>query len=103
MKIRFHWKGAVPMALLALGFLAVIAPAAEKDSYTVQDLVSDVPGAADHTDANLVNAWGLTAGPATPWWVSDNGTNLSTLYRANGTIASLVVQVTIHPTSAVFW
>jgi uncharacterized protein (TIGR03118 family) len=35
-------------------------------------------------DVDLVNAWGLTRGPGTPWWVADNGTDLSTLYRADG-------------------
>ena len=40
---------------------------------------------AAHTDGNLVNAWGLTAGPTTPWWVSDNGTDKSTLYNGDGT------------------
>jgi uncharacterized protein (TIGR03118 family) len=29
----------------------------------------------------LVNAWGLSAGPDTPLWVADNGTDVSTLYR----------------------
>ena len=30
---------------------------------------------APSTDASLVNGWGLSAGPTTPWWASDNGTN----------------------------
>ena len=47
------------------------------------NLVSDLPG-ADHTDGNLVNPWGITHGPSTPWWVSDNGTGVSTLYTADG-------------------
>jgi uncharacterized protein (TIGR03118 family) len=32
------------------------------------------------TDPNLVNPWGLAFGPTTPAWVSDNGTDVSTLY-----------------------
>ena len=60
-------------------------------------------GAAAKVDPNLVNAWGLTAGPTTPWWVADNGTDRSTLYSADGTIVPLVVQVPIHPTGTVFW
>jgi uncharacterized protein (TIGR03118 family) len=31
-------------------------------------------------DTNLVNAWGISFGPNTPFWISDNGTGLSTLY-----------------------
>src|SRR5437868_2282055 len=48
------------------------------------NLVSDVPGLAAVTDPHLVNAWGLVAGPATPWWISDNGQGVSTLYNGNG-------------------
>jgi uncharacterized protein (TIGR03118 family) len=44
------------------------------------NLVSDQPGKAEITDPNLVNAWGMSRGPDTPIWVSDNGTNVSTLY-----------------------
>ncbi len=34
----------------------------QRNAYTVTPLVSDQPGFAPHTDGNLVNAWGLTAG-----------------------------------------
>ncbi len=70
--------------------------------YTITNLVSDQPGQAMTTDPNLVNAWGLTAGPTTPWWVSDNGTNLSTLYDGDGNIIPLVVTVDGAPTGTVF-
>src|SRR5512138_2037406 len=49
--------------------------------YAQHNIVSDIPGLADHTDANLVNAWGLDASPTSPWWISDNGTGKSTLYN----------------------
>jgi len=51
--------------------------------YAQHNLVSDIPGLAVHTDPNLVNAWGLDAGPATPWWISDNGTGKATLYNVS--------------------
>jgi uncharacterized protein (TIGR03118 family) len=70
--------------------------------YTVTDLVSDQPGHAMNTDPNLVNAWGLVAGPTTPWWVSDNGTDLSTLYDGDGNIIPLVVDVKSAPTGTVY-
>ncbi|MDX6545787.1 MAG: hypothetical protein QOG02_1561 [Gaiellales bacterium] len=44
------------------------------------NLVSDIPGKAQLTDPNLVNPWGLAAGPTTPLWVADNGTDVATLY-----------------------
>ena len=91
-------------AVLAVAvFAAVPASAAPDNSYSVHLLASNVPGAAAHLDPNLVNGWGLTAGPTTPWWVSDNGTNKSTLYDAQGTPQSLVVNVPGGPTGAVFW
>jgi uncharacterized protein (TIGR03118 family) len=51
--------------------------------YAQHNLVSDIAGLADHTDPNLVNAWGLDAGPTTPWWISDNGTGKATLYNVS--------------------
>ena len=61
--------------------------------------MSDVPGLAAATDPHLVNAWGLVAGPTSPWWVSDNGTGLSTLYNGAGTPLSLVVTIPNVPGS----
>jgi uncharacterized protein (TIGR03118 family) len=62
------------------------------------DLVSDVPGRADLTDPNLVNAWGMAQGPTSPVWVADNHTNVATLYTGDGVtgppaIVPLVVSV----------
>ena len=99
----FRLLAALLALLAAVIALAVPASAAPDNAYTVHPLVSNVPGAAPTTDPNLVNAWGLTAGPTTPWWVSDNGTSESTLYRANGTIVPLVVHVPVNPSGAVFW
>jgi uncharacterized protein (TIGR03118 family) len=72
------------------------------NSYRVADLISDQPGVARHLDPNLVNAWGLVAGPSTPWWVADNGTNVSTLNDGHGNAIPLVVKVAGAPTGTVF-
>jgi len=74
----------------------------EQNSYKVTPLVSDQPGVAPTTDPNLVNAWGLTAGPTTPWWVADNGKDKSTLYGGDGTPRALVVDVAGGPTGTTF-
>jgi uncharacterized protein (TIGR03118 family) len=97
-------------ALLALTLvlgvaIVAVAPlqAAERNAYSVVPLVSDQPGVAPNTDPNLVNAWGLTSGPTTPWWVADNGTDKSTLYRGmDGLPQALVVDVHNAPTGTVF-
>jgi uncharacterized protein (TIGR03118 family) len=79
------------------------AAAAPGNAYVVKNLVSNVAGAAARVDPNLVNAWGLTAFDGSPWWVADNGTDVSTLYPANGTINTRIVQVPTQPTGTVFW
>jgi uncharacterized protein (TIGR03118 family) len=63
--------------------------------YQQTNLVSDIPGLARRTDANLVNPWGVTVSPNGHVRVSDNGTGLSTDYVHNGT--SLPQVVTIPP------
>ncbi|HEV2650970.1 MAG TPA: TIGR03118 family protein [Rhizomicrobium sp.] len=71
---------AVP-ALLPL--LAVSA--AHASGFNVANLVtnSQPANAAQIADPNLVNAWGISFSPSGPFWVSDNGTGLSTLYKVD--------------------
>ena len=89
---------------LVVAALVVVSPlgAAKQTTYTVTPLVSDQPGVAPVTDPDLVNPWGLISGPTTPWWVSDNGTNKSTLYRGDGVKQGLVVTVAGGPTGTTF-
>jgi uncharacterized protein (TIGR03118 family) len=76
---------------------------ATADIYNVQPLVSDTSAtAAAANDSALVNAWGLSAGPATPWWSSNNGSNTSTLYSGTGSKVPLTVAVAGGPTGTVF-
>ena len=79
--------------LLALGFLPSLSTPAFAQ-YTVTNLVSNQnPIGANKADPALVNAWGITSGAATPFWVSDNGTGKSTLYNSLGQKQGLVVTV----------
>jgi uncharacterized protein (TIGR03118 family) len=48
------------------------------------NLVADRPHRAALTDPHLVNPWGITASPAGPFWISDNGTGVSTVYDGSG-------------------
>ena len=70
------------------GLIASVAPAFPNligaASYHQHNLVSDLPGVADHTDTNLVNPWGISFSGGSPFWISDNGTGLSTLYNGLG-------------------
>src|SRR6266576_1309476 len=44
------------------------------------NLASDIPGMAPLTDPDLKNPWGISHSPTSPLWVSNQGTNSSTLY-----------------------
>jgi uncharacterized protein (TIGR03118 family) len=103
MNSRHLRNGGGPVAVLALAALTGFAPpASQHNSYAVHNLVSDGSIPAEHTDSNLVNAWGLTASATSPWWVADNETAVSTLYSGDGTPQSLVVSVPGAPTGIVF-
>jgi uncharacterized protein (TIGR03118 family) len=95
---------AVACTVVLVGGVAAVAGAREQaNPYTVHALVSDGPSVpAPATDANLVNGWGLSAGPTTPWWAANNGTNTSTLYNGVGSKTALTVAVAGGPTGTVF-
>ena len=103
MRTRHLQRALLAAAILAVAaaVLAAATPAAETNAYVQHNLVSDGTIPADHTDGHLVNAWGLTSLPGSPWWVADNQTSVSTLYGADGTPRSLVVSVPNNPTGAV--
>jgi uncharacterized protein (TIGR03118 family) len=96
---RTGWSGGgrragiavIGAAVLALGAAALATGATGKGyatslgSFKTHNLVSDQAGKADVQDKSLVNAWGLSFGtkPATPAWIADNGTDVSTLYQGD--------------------
>ncbi|MBV9944581.1 MAG: TIGR03118 family protein [Solirubrobacterales bacterium] len=98
MRQRVPSLGRAPRSLLAvLALLAAIgltpaaaaanfSPAKATTSGTVlqTDLVSDLPGVAAVTDGNLVNPWGISESATSPFWISDNGAGLATLYNVPG-------------------
>ena len=69
---------------------------------TVNPIVSGGRATAPLTDPSLVNGWGLRAGPMRPWWASDKGTSLSTLYSGTGAKTALTVSVPGSPTGTAF-
>jgi uncharacterized protein (TIGR03118 family) len=91
---------------LTAGFALVpagIASAKDDDGdrvvVTQTNLVSDRPLVDDPNvlvDPSLVNPWGMSFGTgagATPLWVSDNGADVSTLYRTSATTPSAFAKV----------
>lgn len=80
-----------------LGLLALASSSAVAQ-YQLTNLDSNQEGQSIHPpDPLLVNAWGLTRGPNTPWWVADNLSGWSTLYNANGAKQGLNVAIPPAP------
>ena len=69
-------------------------------AYQQTNLVADLPGVALLQDTNLVNAWGISFSPTSPFWISDNGSGQATVYAVkydtNGTVS--VAKQGVHPT-----
>jgi uncharacterized protein (TIGR03118 family) len=103
-RLRLRWLAAA--AAIGAAVVAALVPAAlaggpapqTTNAYEQTNLVSDIPGVAHVTDPHLVNPWGVSAGPTTPIWVSDNGADVATLYsggfdRMPVAITPLVVSI----------
>jgi len=87
--------------LLVLAILFVSAGATPVVAqYTRTDLASNQPGVAPSTDQqHLINSWGLTALPMSPFWLGDNGSGFSTLYMGDGTQVPLFVTIPVSASS----
>ena len=75
-----------------------VAPFAQKN--LVSDIANPPGGAPVVVDTNLKNPWGMSFGPTTPFWVSDQRTGVTTLYTSNAdgsTAAKVPLTVTIPP------
>ena len=59
-------------------------PSQPATAYAQTNLVSDGFVPAANTDPNLINPWGVSYGPTGPFWVSDNGTGVTTIYDGTG-------------------
>jgi uncharacterized protein (TIGR03118 family) len=85
------------IAITLLFVAGLIFSLAAHASYIQTNLVSDGSVSGTTTDPNLINPWGMVASTTSPFWVSDNGSGVSTLYNGSGTPQGLVV--TIPPPS----
>jgi uncharacterized protein (TIGR03118 family) len=102
-----RWRVAALLSAAAVAGLVVgvMPAAASPPGFRQVNLVSDVPGVAPLTDSDLVNAWGLSASPGTdsapgsPLWVSDNGTDKTTLYQGASPTPVSKVGLVVHITS----
>ena len=95
------FKKSLIAAVISASSLCTGAWRAEADTFAQTNLFSNIPGLATLTDPNLQNPWGVSHLPTSPFWVSDQVTNVSTLYNVTGstTITANPLVVTI-PTTA---
>jgi uncharacterized protein (TIGR03118 family) len=103
--MRNLYRSLVLAALI--GFGSLVNTQAQPGGYVETDLVvnhivNNVPTLVDSNgithiakffDPNLVNPWGIGESATSPFWVSDNGVGVSTLYNTAGTPQSLVVSI----------
>jgi uncharacterized protein (TIGR03118 family) len=94
-------RGVFLIVSLGLGLFGLTASTAWADFYAQVNLVSDLTGLAQITDSALRNPWGVSRSATSPFWVSDQATNLATLYSvANGTVTKVPLNVGIPTTAA---
>jgi len=107
-----RWSIFASLGLIVMVFLPFLSTPTEAEPLFNQiNLVTNDQTAnpAQITDPNLVNAWGISFSPTSPFWVSDNGTGLVTLYRVDPTTnATTIVPLAVTipgagtPTGQVF-
>ena len=85
------------VASLAIGALTLSET--QGADFTQTNLVSNIQGLAKITDPQLVNPWGVSHSPTSPFWTSNQGKNTATLYAV--TDKTTVTKVPINGTGIV--
>jgi uncharacterized protein (TIGR03118 family) len=86
---------------VSLGALMCLAQPAEAKPTQEINLVTDDQSVltglgftpAAFVDPHLINPWGMSSSPTSPFWVSNQGTSTSTLYNGAGAPQALVVAI----------
>jgi uncharacterized protein (TIGR03118 family) len=69
-------------------------------TFTETKLVgSEASVGAAQIDPNLINPWGISESPTSPFWISDNGTGLASIYQVahSGVTINAIPPITIAP------
>src|SRR5215510_10514377 len=100
-KMRTLCSRPFAVASLAIGALTLSALQTQgADDFTQTNLVSNIPELkAKITDPQLVNPWGVSHSPTSPFWTSNQGKNTATLYAV--TDKTTVTKVNINGTGIV--
>jgi uncharacterized protein (TIGR03118 family) len=91
-------KRLLSVVALTAFVLALTANTVQADPFIQTNLVSDIPGLATITDASLVNPWGVSRTATSPFWISDQGTNLTNLWSVIGPTTVTKVTAVNPPT-----
>jgi uncharacterized protein (TIGR03118 family) len=98
--MKFSASRTLLFAAISVSALCAGAWRAEA-SYVQVNLVSNIPGLATLTDSSLVNPWGVSYFDGSPFWVSDQGANVATLYAVTDSTNVSKVPLTVSiPTTA---
>ena len=75
---RTHRLASIGLGVgLTLAVIGIAAPAMAGDVFLA------TPLATDASDSQLINPWGISASDSSPFWISDNGAGVATLYSVN--------------------
>ncbi len=109
---RRRWQSGAVVLVAAAGVVAAAEPSiagtALPNSFKQTNLIANnATFGAKLVDPNLTNAWGLTASPSSPLWVSDNNSGNASVYSGGikGSAVSLDLTVPVpggNPTGQVF-
>ena len=77
----------------ALAAMGIAAQARAEDIFLASPMVTDT------NDKQLINPWGISASGTSPFWISDNGAGVSTLYSVdpNSNVATKLLVGCDHP------
>jgi len=112
MRTNHRWLALSALSIALLGSVATgKEPGFFETDLVVNKSVNGVPTLTDKNgivhvakffDPHLVNPWGIATSATSPFWVSDNGRGVSTLYNTTGAALALVVSIPTpgHPLSA---
>ena len=73
-----------------VGLALLVVSSAAFAQYTATTLVKNT---GKNGDKQLINPWGMAYAPGAPFWLSDAGSGLSTLYDGSGTKQGLIVTI----------
>src|ERR1700720_3867343 len=79
-RVSRHFAYAAVIGLCMIPATVARAEDEDRNDFVQTNLVSDIPGLATITDRELLNPRGISHSPISPFWVSNQATNTSSLY-----------------------